>query len=114
MVAWDGVCSRLVAIWPTFADSTTCNVCMHIPKNLNNNCTSLIFRLHSSPKTASHGRCRRFVASFVRSSTSAKGSTILSYVEVNLHHQCVTRRLHRGQNRRLRLGQSGSNIRFHH
>src|SRR5215468_10129801 len=46
--------------------------------------------------------------------TWAKCSTVLSYVEVNLHHQCVTRRLHRGQNRRLRLGQSGSSIRFHH
>src|SRR5262245_63743702 len=43
-------------------------------------------------------------------STWAKCSTVLSYVEVNLHHQCVTRRLHRGQIRRLRLGQSGSSI----
>src|SRR5689334_11766545 len=57
-----------VRVWwrfgQAFADSMTCNVCPHIPKNRNNNCTSLIFRLHSSPKTASHGRCRRFVASF--------------------------------------------------
>src|SRR3954465_15864324 len=49
-----------------------------------------------------------------RPSTSATCSTVLSHVEVDLHHECVTRRLHRGPNRRVRLGQFRTSLRCHH